>query len=131
MNVEFYCGNNLIGMWGVVSNNIKELLDKFGNSFDKNIISNPDDFFDAALEWRNGGKLACEKEIYRQILNFTHSYSTIEENDKYLKRFIENTIINFEDFDSIFDKIDSLYYLYDFYSKDNDNNTFWFRYVKD
>lgn len=131
MNVEFYCGNTLIGMWGVISDNIKDLLYKFGNSFDKNIISNPDDFFDAALEWRNSGKLVSEKEIYRQILNFTHSYSTIEENDKYLKRFIENTIINFEDFDSIFDKIDSLCYLYDFYSRDNDNNTFWFRYIED
>lgn len=131
MNIEFYCGDNLIGMWGIISDNIKDLLYRFENNSDKNIISNPNDFFDAALDWREVGKLSCEKEIYRQILNFTHSHSTIEENDRYLKRFIEDTIIKFEDFDSIFDKIDSLSYLYDFYSKENDNNTFWFRYVED
>lgn len=115
----------------VISDSIKDLLRGFETNSDKNIISNPDDFFDAALDWRVKGKLACENEIYKQLLSFTHSYSTIEENDKFLKKFVEDTIIVFEDFDSIFDKIDSLCCLYDFYSKENDTNTFWFKYVTD
>lgn len=130
MNVEFYCGNNLIGMWGVIDDDIKDFLYKFGDN-EKNIISNPDIFFSSALEYREILKTVYEKELYKQILIFTQSCSTIKGNNEYLDKLIESTIFKLGASDSLFDKVDSLSCLYDFYSKINDNNTFWFRYVED
>lgn len=140
--VEFYYGDNLIGIWETPLNPLGfALLEEYRNTpkwtddcyNKKYLIKDIELFFNkACCNYYNLDKIWSKSNIIEEILYFTKcsnlddAKKQFHEVEKEIKRKTSIEIFN--------DNIGQLYKMYQHYKKkeiNNDNNTFWFRYVKD
>lgn len=126
--VKFYCGNNLIGVWSSLSsfdNNFLQKIHGENIEFEKKYFINMEDFYTKAYQ-------ECSILYLKDFMRFI----TREDPDKISDQVFgtENKTVKDLNLKIFIDRVIQLSELYKYYKdidSKNDDNSFYFKYVKD
>lgn len=138
MSVEFYYKDKLIGIWPTLDPLSLNLLDEYkgkvkGPDYNKiYFVEDAEEFFDKACsKYYDLTKTWCKSNIIEEILYFIKCSNL----DDIRKQFceIESEIRRKTLIENFNDRIEQLYKMVEYYRKRsvNNDNSFYFKYVKD
>ena len=136
--VEFYYKDNLIGIWPTLDPLGLNLLDEYkgiSKEIDYNklyFVKDAEEFFEkACCKYYDLTKTWCKSNIIKEILYFTKCSNLEDIREQFCE--IESEIHRKTLVENFNDRIEQLYKMLEHYRKRyiNNDNSFYFKYVKD